>query len=129
MAEQRKLGVFEMKLMRAIMVPFSKFQASRYRKSAGQKMGTLQGRDICLVTMKGRKTGRWRTIPLIYIPNREDVILVASQGGLDFHPVWYRNLLAEPEIEIEEGSQKRKMSARRANDDEKRELWPHILML
>ncbi len=114
-------------VLRPVMRVFSRFNVWVYRMSGGRLLGSFAGSRVCLVTMTGRKTGQQRTIPLIYIPDGEDVILVASQGGLDFHPVWYKNLAASPEIEIEEGSKKRKMLARRATDDEKRDRWPHIL--
>ena len=107
--------------MRNLMVPIHN---AIHRLSGGRLGKTFNGSPVCFVTMKGRKTGKLRTIPLIYIPHGEDVLLVASQGGMDVHPAWYRNLLANPDIEIEVGTEKRAMRARQASPAEKKELWP-----
>jgi deazaflavin-dependent oxidoreductase (nitroreductase family) len=118
------MSEFEMMILRAVMVPFSKLQASRYRKSGGQKMPTLQGRDICLVTMKGAKSGATRHVPLMYVPHNQGVILVASLGGAPKHPVWYYNLVAHPDIDVQVGGKVLKLRARRASAAEKAEVWP-----
>ena len=95
-----------------------------YRLSGGRFMGTLKGSPICLVTMRGRKSGRTLVIPLMYTPHGEDVLVVASMGGAPSHPVWYHNLMANPDIAIQVGSRSRKMRARQASTAEKAELWP-----
>ena len=53
----------------------------------------------------------------------DDVVIVASKGGMSHHPLWYRNLQANPEVEVQIGKQKRAMLARTATDDEKTALW------
>jgi len=55
------------------------------------------------------------------------VVLVASKGGDDRAPDWYRNLLAQPEIELTMAGQRRPMRARRASPAEKAELWPRVV--
>lgn len=116
-------------IIRPLMKAWSAFNVWVYRLSAGRLLGSFLGAPVCLVTMTGRKTGKIRTIPLIYLPHDDDVILVASQGGMDTHPVWYHNLVANPEVEVQDGARRRKLLARRASDQEKRELWPHILSI
>ena len=78
-----------------------------YRLSGGRLMNRLEGAPICLVTMTGRKSGRQKTIALMYTPHGEDVLLVASLGGAPAHPVWYYNLKAQPQIEIQAGRVRR----------------------
>ncbi|TFH25596.1 MAG: nitroreductase family deazaflavin-dependent oxidoreductase [Myxococcales bacterium] len=95
--------------------------------SKGRIGKTFAGAPCCMVIMTGRKTGKKRSIPLIYIPHGEEVILIASQGGMDIHPVWYRNLLSEPNVEIIAEGRTRKMIARQANDAEKAARWPVAL--
>lgn len=95
-----------------------------YRLTGGKFMGTLKGSPICLVTMKGRKSGRTLIIPLMYTAHGEDVLLVASQGGAPRHPVWYHSIMANPDVVIQDGSRVRKMRARQASAAEKAELWP-----
>ncbi len=98
-----------------------------YRLSGGKLMNRLEGAPICLVTMTGRKSGKQKTIALMYTAHGEDVLLVASLGGAPAHPVWYYNLKAQPQIEIQAGKVRRKMLAREASVEEKRALWPVVV--
>lgn len=117
-----------MRWVKPIMRWMSKANVWVYQKTDGRVWGTFPGgAPVCLVTMRGRKSGALRTIPLIYLPHGDDVIIVASQGGMAKHPVWYHNIAANPEVEIQDGARKRRMIARRASDEEKKALWPHIL--
>lgn len=95
-----------------------------YTISGGRVMNKLAGDPICLVTMTGAKSGRSRTIPLMYVPHGDNVLLVASQAGAPTHPLWYHNLVAYPDIEIQEGGRKRAMRARIADAEEKAIVWP-----
>ena len=74
--------------------------------------------------MTGAKSGRRRTLPLMYIPHGDAVILVASQGGAPRHPAWYYNLMAHPDIEIEVNGRSRELRARLVEGAERAELWP-----
>ena len=75
----------------------------------------------------GRKTGQRRST-LLTAPVREDdrVVLVASKGGDDRDPLWYRNLVAEPDVEVTIGNVTTPMRARTADAEERAELWPRI---
>lgn len=95
-----------------------------YRLSNGRVMGTLKGSPVCLVTMTGRKSGRILTKPLMYTAHGKDVLIVASLGGAPKHPVWYLNLVANPDVTIQVGSEVRRRLARQASASEKAELWP-----
>ena len=76
------------------------------------------------MTMTGAKSGRTRTIPLMYVPHEEGVLLVASQGGAPKNPVWYHNLVKHPEIDVEHRGRQMKLRARLAEPAEKAALWP-----
>ena len=102
----------------------SRVQVWLYRLSGGRIANTFQGSPICLVTMTGRKSKREITLPLMFIPNGEDILLIASFGGSPTHPVWYHNLIANPEVIIEVGRIRRKMNVRQADKSEKELLWP-----
>ncbi len=95
-----------------------------YRLSNGKVMHQLMGRDICLITMKGAKSGKIRQIPLMYIPYQEGVLLVASQGGAATNPTWYYNLVANPEITVAVHGKTLSLTARQANSEEKQQVWP-----
>ena len=94
------------------------------RLTGGRLFNTLGGDEVCFVTMKGARTGRTLTIPLMYVPYREGLLLVASQGGAPKNPVWYHNLVKHPEIVVSHRRRRMKLRARLADPDEKPELWP-----
>jgi F420H(2)-dependent quinone reductase len=83
------------------------------------------GAPICLLTTTGRRSGRPRTVPLLYLPDDDgQIVVVASRGGMSSHPAWYLNLMADPRATVEFGSRRRLMLARQATDTERSELWP-----
>jgi deazaflavin-dependent oxidoreductase (nitroreductase family) len=92
--------------------------------TGGRLFHSLGGDDVCFVTMKGAKSGRILTIPLMYVPYRDGVLLVASMGGAPQNPVWYRNLVKHPDIEVRHRGRRMKLRCRLATPDEKPELWP-----
>ena len=76
----------------------------------------------------GRKSGQRRSVMLtapIQEPDR--VVLVASKGGDDRHPDWYRNLVDHPDVELTQGGVTTPMRARTAEAAEKADLWPQIV--
>jgi len=76
----------------------------------------------------GRKSGRPRSTMLTApVVDGDRVVLVASKGGDDRDPDWYRNLVDHPKIELTMSGRRRPMRARRASTDEKAELWPRVV--
>jgi len=112
-----------------VVVKFmSRIQAWIYRKSGGKMANKfLQGADVALLTTIGRKSGKPRTAPLLFLEDGENVIMVASKGGFSHHPQWYFNLKANPEAEIQIGSRVRKMTAHEASPEEVAKAWPRLL--
>jgi deazaflavin-dependent oxidoreductase (nitroreductase family) len=107
-----------------------------YRKTGGRigktwRIGSAlrKGVPICLLTTTGRKSGRPRTVPLCYLADGERVVLVASQGGLPDDPQWYKNLVADPAVEVQVGTTHRRMTARTAGPGERDDLWPRLVEL
>jgi len=95
-----------------------------HRLSGGRLFNKLGGDEVCFVTMTGAKSGRTLTIPLMYVPYQQGVLLVASMGGAPKNPVWYRNLVKHPEIEVSHRGRRMKLRARLATPEEKPALWP-----
>jgi deazaflavin-dependent oxidoreductase (nitroreductase family) len=117
---EERIGSFVVKVM-------SMLNVLAYRVSGGRIGGTfLRGAPVCLVTVIGRKSGDPHTIPLLYLRDGDDVVIVASKGGMSKHPVWYLNLIANPRCEVEIGSRHVSMVARRVSPDEKAALWPRL---
>jgi len=94
------------------------------RASGGRWFNTLGEWDVCFVTMTGARSGRELTIPLMHVPHGEGVLLVGSQGGAPKDPVWVRNLLKHPEIEVRHRGRALSLRARLASHEEKPALWP-----
>jgi F420H(2)-dependent quinone reductase len=94
------------------------------RLTGGRWFNSLQGDDVCFVTMKGAKSGRMLTIPLMYVPYGEGVLLVASLGGAPKNPVWYGNLVKYPELSVTHRGRRMELRARLARPEEKPKLWP-----
>jgi deazaflavin-dependent oxidoreductase (nitroreductase family) len=116
------------RIMDAVMKPMSQLNTWLYRLSGGRVWGRwLRGAPILLLTTIGRKSGEPRVAPLLYLRDGENVVIVASKGGMSKHPLWYWNLEANPEVEIEIGRERTKMLARRASDPEKAALWPSLI--
>ena len=95
-----------------------------HRLSGGRLFNSFGGDEVCFVTMKGAKSGHTLTIPLMYVPHGEGVLLVASQGGAPKNPVWYHNLVKHPDIEVTHRGRRMKLRARLARPEEKPALWP-----
>jgi deazaflavin-dependent oxidoreductase (nitroreductase family) len=99
-----------------------------YRMTGGWVGGWI-GVPILLLTTKGRKSGKPRTQPLLYLATDQGYALVASYGGSDQHPDWYRNLEAEPEVQVQVGPIRKRMLARTASPERRAELWPRLVSL
>ncbi len=95
-----------------------------HRLTGGRLLNSFGGDDVCFVTMKGAKSGRSMTIPLMYVPHQDGVLLVASMGGAPRNPVWYHNLVKHPDIAVNHRGRRMKLRARLARSDEKPNLWP-----
>jgi deazaflavin-dependent oxidoreductase (nitroreductase family) len=80
-----------------------------------------------LLTTTGRKSGDKFIFPLYYGADGDRYFVVASKGGAPEHPGWYRNLLANPDVEVQVGTRKLKARARTATGDERARLWRKAL--
>ncbi|MEU1427212.1 nitroreductase family deazaflavin-dependent oxidoreductase [Nocardia sp. NPDC005746] len=80
-----------------------------------------------LLEHRGRKSGTVYTVPLLYIGDGADTIVVASQGGLPKHPQWYRNLCANPDTHIQIGRDRFAVRAHTADADQRARLWPRLV--
>jgi deazaflavin-dependent oxidoreductase (nitroreductase family) len=99
-------------------------QVRQYEESGGTKGTTLEGRPCVILTTKGRRTGALRKSPLMRVEHGGTYAVVASQGGAPRHPQWYLNLVANPEVTLQDGAEVLDLRARTASQDEKADWWP-----
>ena len=116
-----------MNLAKAMQRTFGGLNRILYRASGGKVGGTMKGAPILLLTTSGRKSGKPRTMPLLYLEEDGRLVVVASSGGSPGHPAWFLNLQAHPDVDVQVGSEHRRLQARRAGIDEAERLWPAIL--
>ena len=96
--------------------------------SGGRVLDRAFGMQVVELHTIGRKSGQRRSTMLTSPIHDDDrIVLIASKGGDDRHPDWYRNLSANPEVEITLGGTTRRMTARTASEEEKAELWPEVV--
>jgi len=106
------------------MKSMSQAHGALYRASGGRIGGGVQGMPVVLLTTTGRKSGKSRTTPLLYVRDGDAVVVVASNGGSDDAPAWWLNLRSNPLAEIEIGRERSSVAARKASPDEYARLWP-----
>jgi deazaflavin-dependent oxidoreductase (nitroreductase family) len=98
------------------------------RMTGGQVLRSVLGMTVVELHTVGRKSGQPRSTMLTApVVDGERVVLVASKGGDDRDPDWYRNLVANPDVEVTIDGQRRPLRARTASTEEKAELWPRIV--
>jgi deazaflavin-dependent oxidoreductase (nitroreductase family) len=97
-----------------------------YRVSGGRIGGRLWDLPVVLLTTTGRKSGKQRTVPLCSLRDGDDVVVIASYGGLDQQPAWWLNLEANPHAKLLTGRTRRTVTARNAAPDERARLWAEV---
>jgi deazaflavin-dependent oxidoreductase (nitroreductase family) len=98
-----------------------------YRLSGGLIGGRVGGLRILLLTTTGRKSGRKRTMPLVYLPDGENMVVIASNGGADQHPAWWLNLREDPKAEVQVGPRTKTVVAEKATGKERERLWREVV--
>jgi len=96
---------------------------NRYLETNGEDGHIFSGVPTLLLTTMGRKTGQPYTTPLIYGQDGDRYLLVASRGGAPTNPGWYRNLVIQPDVEIQVKADRFSVRARTATPEEKGPLW------
>jgi len=101
-------------------------QVEAYESSGGQRGNTLRetGLPVIIVTTRGRKTGAIRKVPLMRVEHDGEYALVASMGGAPRNPVWYQNLVADPDgVSIQDGPSPFAVTLREVDGDERAAWW------
>lgn len=95
-----------------------------YESTDGAQGHLWRDLPTLLLTTRGRRSGVWRRTALIYGQDGGNYVVVASSGGATEHPLWYRNLSADPEVRLQVGADRFTARARTATAEEKARLWP-----
>jgi F420H(2)-dependent quinone reductase len=106
---------------------FTRAHLLAYRVTGGLgPIGRIGGAPFLLLHHVGARSGEERVSPLIYLEDRDRLVIVASKGGTDRHPAWLHNLRAYPSTTVEVGRERRSVRAREATSAERENLWPRL---
>lgn len=94
-----------------------------FRSNEGQVGGQFQGAPLLLLTTRGRKSGVTRTNPMMYLADGERLMVFASKAGAPTHPDWYLNLLANPEVTVEVGTESFTATATELTGEERDRIY------
>jgi F420H(2)-dependent quinone reductase len=97
--------------------------AEKYIESGGTEGTELNGKPVILLTTIGAKSGKIRKTPLMRVEHGGEYAVVASLGGAPKNPVWYYNIKAHPQVELQDGAVNKDYEAREVFGDEKAAWW------
>jgi deazaflavin-dependent oxidoreductase (nitroreductase family) len=108
-------------------------QVALYEATDGRDGGTLEGRPVVILITTGAKTGNIRKNPVMRIKQGDTYVAVASNAGATSHPSWYRNLIAHPQVSLQDGATVYRLRAREADGEDMthwwrvaERFWPHF---
>ena len=94
-----------------------------FRVTRGRVAGTISNTPVLLLTTTGRKTGKPRTVPLLYLADGGGYAVIASNGGATLDPAWCLNLRANPTGNVQTGADHIAVRAEFVGGDERERLW------
>ena len=100
-------------------------QVETYEASGGTEANTLRdtGIPIIVITTVGHKSGKVRKVPLMRVEHEGEYAIIASKGGAPAHPGWYHNLMADPNIMVQDGPAPYATQVRLVDGDERAAWW------
>lgn len=100
-----------------------------FRLSGGRILGSLEGQGVLILVTTGRKSGKQRSVPLLYFQfeGSGDLIVVASNYGQDHHPAWYLNIAADPNVTVETTGERFVAEARITQGEERTALYDKVV--
>jgi deazaflavin-dependent oxidoreductase (nitroreductase family) len=106
---------------------FTSVETVVIRRTGRSLGGRLARAPVCLLTTTGRRSGKKRTTPLVYVRDGDALLVVAAYGGTPWQPAWYLNLCAKPDclVEIEGATSVGRASV--VSAEERQRLWPEMV--
>ena len=98
-----------------------------YRLTGGRIAATVGAARILLLTTTGRRSGKPRTVPLLYVLDGDAFVVVGSQGGHDTHPAWYLNLRANSAATVQIGGRVIPVRAEELPEEDRARLWTSLV--
>jgi deazaflavin-dependent oxidoreductase (nitroreductase family) len=102
---------------------FGADHVAKYRETGGEIGYIWNGATTLILTTTGRKSGELRDNPMICAADGDNFVVVASQAGAPTHPMWYLNLLANPQVRVQVQADVFDATARTAEGEERERLW------
>ena len=99
---------------------------AEFRANGGQVGGFFTDKPLLLLHTVGAKSGQPRVNPLVYMADGDRYIIIASKGGAPAHPDWYHNIVANPHVSIEVGTEQLDVTASIADEPERSEIYAKI---
>ncbi|MBV9692014.1 MAG: nitroreductase family deazaflavin-dependent oxidoreductase [Ktedonobacteraceae bacterium] len=100
-----------------------------YQLSGGAIGGWMGKSPVLLLTTTGRKTGKLRTTPLLYLADGDRFVVPASNGGSAKHPTWWLNLLSNKDAVVQVKREKIRVQAQLASTEERQGLWARLVAM
>ena len=97
------------------------------RRSGGRLGNRFRGGDVVLLTHRGRTSGRTFTTPLLHVRDGDDLVVAASNGGVDAEPQWWLNLQADPHGEVEVRGRRWPVVAAPVDEADRGRLWQALM--
>jgi deazaflavin-dependent oxidoreductase (nitroreductase family) len=114
-----------------ILTVVSKYAAKTHvamiRGSGGRLARTFRGGDMLLLTHTGRKSGKAFTTPALFVRDGDDVVVAASNGGIDAEPQWWLNLQADPRGAVEIAGRRTPVHATKVDESDRQRLWDALM--
>ena len=102
---------------------FNRTVIDEFRETGGKASGIFEGAPMILITNNGAKSGKEYTTPLVHTRDGDSYVIIASKGGAPEDPQWFRNLVANPDVTVEVGTERFPARARVAEGDERARLF------
>ncbi len=113
--------------IRLLIRLFSWLHQAVYRVSGGRIGSQLVGAPVLLLTTTGRKSGKTRTTPLLYLKEGANWVVAGSNAGDDRDPAWWLNLKVHSVATVQIRNTVKQVRAREASEEEKSLLWPRFV--
>ncbi|WP_157249457.1 nitroreductase family deazaflavin-dependent oxidoreductase [Nonomuraea typhae] len=108
---------------------FNQQVIDEFRANGGKVGGYFEGSDLVLLTTTGAKSGKQVTSPVMYMKDGDRYVIIASNAGADHHPAWYHNLVANPDLTAEIGTETFPAKAEQVPDEERDALYARMVAI